>query len=93
MVDEDKETQIKFGVSVSKRNFKTAVMRNRIKRQIREAYRLNKYLLLDKISNLNISLPFMLIYIGREPIESSEIELKVKQILIRLGEKIAKEKE
>ena len=35
-------------ISVSKRRFKRAVKRNRVKRQIREAYRKNKYLLVDE---------------------------------------------
>ena len=36
-------------ISVSKRRFKRAVKRNRVKRQIREAYRKNKHLLLDQL--------------------------------------------
>ena len=36
------EAEVRILVSVSKKRFKHAVDRNRIKRQIREAYRLNK---------------------------------------------------
>lgn len=39
--DEVEQNQVMF--SVSKRKFKTAVVRNRIKRQLKEGYRLNKH--------------------------------------------------
>lgn len=39
--------RVKVMVSVSKRKFKHAVDRNKAKRQIREAYRLNKQILTD----------------------------------------------
>ena len=44
---EEQDVSIKAGVAVPKRNFKSAVKRNRIKRLMREAYRLNKGLVFN----------------------------------------------
>ena len=49
----DEQTGLQIGVSVSKRYFKKAVDRNRIKRLLREAYRLQKNELLQLIKAQN----------------------------------------
>ncbi|PZU91409.1 MAG: ribonuclease P protein component [Chryseobacterium sp.] len=48
----------KIGVSVSKRFFKKAVDRNRIKRLLRESYRLNKSVYIDAFGERSIAMLF-----------------------------------
>lgn len=87
----DAETQapeLKIGVSVAKRQHKTAVARNRIKRLMREALRKNKSLVCSKIHERNLKVAFMLIYIGNNVIPHYEMEHKIKHVLIRLADKI-----
>ncbi len=65
-------------VSVSKRNFKSAVDRNLIKRRIREAYRLDPFRSTEKNYDLAI------IYIGKEIVTYPFIKDKLSQLLLRL---------
>ena len=71
-------------ISVSKRLFKTAVARNRLKRQIREAYRLQKAAFYDKLAGRRMAL--MLMYIAKEPLSYAEIEAGVRKMIRKFPE-------
>jgi ribonuclease P protein component len=71
------------GFVVPKKNFKSAVDRNRIKRQLKEAYRLHKHLLND-FSEVKYALLF--IYIGSEKKSFKSIEKAVITLLTTLKE-------
>ena len=75
---------MKIGVSVSKKYFKNAVDRNYFKRVLRECYRHNKNILLDKIQK-NYSIMFF--YQSAERLSFEEINAKT----IRLFEKFLSE--
>ncbi|MBN2616230.1 MAG: ribonuclease P protein component [Bacteroidales bacterium] len=72
-------------VSVSKRNFKKAVDRNRIKRLIREAYRHNKHLLSPEYATpKDECLLIGFIYTGKKLPDFQEVEQKIMLILQEL---------
>ena len=78
-------------VSVSKRHFKRAVKRNRVKRQIREAYRLNKHLLheaLEQKKDTAVAMAF--IWQSDELAETALITEKMQSLLGRMAEKISR---
>lgn len=74
-------------VSVPKRCFKHAVDRNRVKRQVREAYRRHRDLY-EKPEGKYLAMAF--IWLDHQHHDSAEVEEKVVGLLRRLGEKLAK---
>ena len=70
------KTQASF--SVPKRNFKKAVDRNRIKRLIKEAYRLEQRKILQ---DYNLPLVIMITYLGKKEPIFSDVKENIKELL------------
>jgi ribonuclease P protein component len=85
-LEKDNGPQVMF--SVPKRTFKKAVTRNHIKRQLREAYRLNKHCYF----NIQRSEPLMIafIYVGKDLLEFKVINAKLEKALKRLSTELNK---
>ena len=75
-------TQAAF--SAPKKPFKLAVTRNLIKRRMREAYRNNKHLLYDRLSEKNVSLTLFFIMKAENIPDYSTIETSIKGAINKL---------
>lgn len=77
-------------VSVPKRCFKRAVKRNRIKRLVREAYRLNKHILADALERHEpqMSATMAFIYTDSHLHDYATVEQRVRNLLTRLSERL-----
>ncbi len=75
--EEEQSFPVQVLISVSKKKFKRAVDRNRIKRKIRESYRLNKYQLYDSLIQKNKKILLALVFIGNEDEVFEKIENKI----------------
>jgi ribonuclease P protein component len=93
--NDDQDFSSAILVSVAKKNFRLASDRNKIKRQIRESYRLYKTDFLNQFSNHSSENPNLKVHIGfiynsktKEPWNS--LSLKLKRALNEVAERVRK---
>lgn len=84
-----KEPQVQVLVSVPKRYLKRAVDRNRVKRQVREAYRHHKGLVLDRIPERpERKTAIAFIWLDNKLHDSAGVARSVENLLRRISEKL-----
>lgn len=75
-------------VSISRRRFPHAADRNRIKRLMREAYRLNKSSLYQVLTERNLQLAFAFIYTNKSVTTFNDMQEKIQLALTSLTDRI-----
>ena len=83
------ESPLQAGFGASSRHFKKAVDRNRIKRLSREAYRLQKRHLIQRLESKGLYLALFFIYTGKELPDYPTVSQKIGVILQKLIKEIS----
>jgi ribonuclease P protein component len=79
---------LQAGVSAPSRHFRKAVMRNKVKRLLREGYRLERPAFLRSIHIENKRLNLFFLYTEAQIISQEEIQEKIKIVLQKLADKL-----
>ncbi len=83
---EEHAVPVQLLISVPKKHFHHAVDRNRVKRQIREAFRLHKHLLYDVLPE-GRQLLLAFVWLSDNHLSTHDIESRIVSLLHRLAEK------
>ncbi len=85
---EETSADISVLISVPKKRFKHAVKRNRVKRQIREAYRHHKHILTDALqaSEQPKKMALAFIWLDNKLHQTDVVSYKVKKLLQHIAE-------
>ena len=84
----ESESTHKIGVSVSKKHFKSAVDRNRIKRILRVAV---KDQFCEVLEGLNLKYALMVLYVGKEMPNTPDLKSQFQSLIKRFNKKQSNE--
>ncbi|MBN2892378.1 MAG: ribonuclease P protein component [Bacteroidales bacterium] len=87
LIVDESDSDAKILISVAKRRFKRAVDRNKIKRLIREAYRIKKESLYEFLAENNLKIVFFVSFVGAYPdyeYVSKSVEKMLNLICIKI---------
>ena len=80
------DSPVQILISVPKKRFKHAVDRNRVKRQVRESYRLNKQIICDVIPE-NKQMLIAFIWLSDKHYPTEEVQKRVVSLLQKIARK------
>lgn len=83
------EVPARFMVTVPKKHIRHAVDRVKLRRRIREAYRLNRHLLLPVLQERELHVDIAMLYLDKEKQSYATIEQCVRRLLIKIADKAA----
>lgn len=84
-VEKDVQMGVSVLISVPKKRFHDAVDRNRVKRQIREAYRKQKHSLAEQVKNNEQGLLLAFIYVADKIEDTAYIEKRLMRLLDKVS--------
>lgn len=80
----------KLAISIPKRKVKKAVDRNRMRRQVREVYRVEKPTLYTVLTGGDVQLGMLIIFVGYESsVDSNLVKEKISTLIARLSNEIS----
>ena len=85
-VDPTAQQGVSVLISVPKKRFHDAVDRNRVKRQLREAYRKHKHALISRMSERGEGLLIAFVYVSPQIEPTEHIEKRMVRLLDKIGE-------